>query len=147
MEVLLNDDKQEINQYGCRSKKYIGGNVALQLCALAANILVMIVFAKILSGLAKGAVETRTMQEVVLVVGTVLTLKCICTTMASQMSYLSSREVKKLLREMIYRKLLRLGSTYREKIQTSEIVQVAVEGVAQLETTLVRIFRNFSMQY
>lgn len=130
-----------------RSKKYIGGNVALQWCALAANILVMIVFAIILRGLAKGAVDTRTMQEVVLVVGTVLTLKCICTTMASQMSYLSSREVKKLLREMIYRKLLRLGSTYREKIQTSEIVQVAVEGVAQLETTLVRIFRNFSMQY
>ena len=35
---------------------------------------------------------------------------------------------------MIYRKLLKLGSGYNEKVGTSEIVQVAVEGVDQLET-------------
>lgn len=50
------------------------------------------------------------------------------------MGYLSSQAVKKTLREMIYRKLLRLGTSYKEKVQTSEVVQVAVEGVDQLET-------------
>lgn len=35
---------------------------------------------------------------------------------------------------MIYRKLLKLGNSYHEKVVTSEIVQVAVEGVDQLET-------------
>ena len=35
---------------------------------------------------------------------------------------------------MIYQKLLRLGSSYNEQINTSEVVQVAVEGVEQLET-------------
>lgn len=50
------------------------------------------------------------------------------------MGYLSSKAVKKKLREQIYRKLLRLGSAYREQVQTSEVVQVAVEGVDQLET-------------
>ena len=35
---------------------------------------------------------------------------------------------------MIYKKLLKLGSSYKEKVQTSEVVQVAVEGVEQLET-------------
>ncbi len=35
---------------------------------------------------------------------------------------------------MIYRKLLRLGTSYKEKVNTAEVVQVAVEGVEQLET-------------
>lgn len=41
---------------------------------------------------------------------------------------------KKTLREAIYTKLLKLGAAYKEQIKTSEIVQVAVEGVDQLET-------------
>lgn len=38
------------------------------------------------------------------------------------------------LREKIYEKLLRLGASYNEQVKTSEVVQVAVEGVDQLET-------------
>ena len=50
------------------------------------------------------------------------------------MSYLSSRAVKRTLRERIYGKLLRMGVSYREQVATSEVVQVAVEGADQLET-------------
>lgn len=50
------------------------------------------------------------------------------------MSYLSSKAVKKTLRQKIYEKLLRLGTSYNERVKTSEVVQVAVEGVDQLET-------------
>lgn len=38
------------------------------------------------------------------------------------------------MREKIYRKLLKLGTSYKEQVKTSEVVQVAVEGVDQLET-------------
>ena len=38
------------------------------------------------------------------------------------------------MREKIYSKLLRLGASYNEQIKTSEVIQVAVEGVDQLET-------------
>ena len=61
-------------------------------------------------------------------------VRYVCTTMSSKMSYLSSGAVKKTLREMIYKKLLRLGASYNEQVKTSEVVQVAVEGVDQLET-------------
>ena len=44
------------------------------------------------------------------------------------------KEEKKTLREKIYEKLLRLGASYNEQVKTSEVVQVAVEGVDQLET-------------
>ena len=50
------------------------------------------------------------------------------------MGYLSSKTVKKTLREKIYEKLLRLGASYNGQVKTSEVVQVAVEGVEQLET-------------
>ena len=57
-----------------------------------------------------------------------------CTVGASRMGYLSSKVVKKTLRGAIYDKLLCLGASYSEQVKTSEVVQVAVEGVDQLET-------------
>lgn len=62
------------------------------------------------------------------------------------MSYLSSKAVKKTLREKIYEKLLKLGTSYQEKVQTSEVVQVAVEGVDQLETYFGAYLPQFFMQ-
>ena len=63
-----------------------------------------------------------------------MAIRFLCTILSSKMSYLSSKTVKRVLREMIYKKLLRLGAAYNEQVKTSEIVQVAVEGVDQLET-------------
>ena len=57
-----------------------------------------------------------------------------CARLAGRMSYCSSKAVKKTLRGMIYEKLLRLGPAYQEQTGTSEIVQIAVEGVDQLQT-------------
>ena len=50
------------------------------------------------------------------------------------MSYLSSKKVKQVLRHKIMEKMLTLGSSYNEKVRTSEVVQVSVEGVEQIET-------------
>ena len=61
-------------------------------------------------------------------------IRFVCNILSARMGYLSSKAVKKTLREMIYRKLLRLGTSYKEQANTSEVVQVAVEGVDQLET-------------
>lgn len=53
---------------------------------------------------------------------------------AGHLSYLSSKTVKKVLRDRIYEKLLQLGAGYTGKVSTASVVQVAVEGVEQLET-------------
>ncbi len=52
---------------------------------------------------------------------------------STEASYYASCEVKKHLRSQIYQKLLRLGSTYQQQASTAEIVQMAMEGVDQLE--------------
>ena len=114
------------------SKKYIAGNVICQWFSLVANIAMMGAIAKMLQNLWQDT--GHPMLSTVVVAGVAVVVRFLCSTTASRMGYLSSKEVKQTLRELIYQKLLRLGSSYKEQANTSEVVQVAVEGVDQLET-------------
>lgn len=116
------------------SKKYIAGNVILQWCSLVANIAMMTSITYLLQGLFKKTADKKDIIITVAVAVIAVIIRFICSTMSSKMSYLSSKSVKKTLREMIYKKLLKLGTSYGEQIKTSEIVQISVEGVDQLET-------------
>ena len=87
-----------------------------------------------LQALSVGTVEERQIMLTAVLAGAAVVIRFLSVIVSSRMSYLSSKEVKKTLRQMIYQKLLRLGSSYNEQINTSEVVQVAVEGVEQLET-------------
>ena len=116
------------------SKKYIAGNVVLQWCSLAANIAMMFSITNLFAGLYYGSTSPASLWVTAAVAALALLIRFLCTTGASRMSYLSSKAVKKTLRERIYEKLLRLGASYNEQVKTSEVVQVAVEGVDQLET-------------
>ena len=114
------------------SKKYIAGNVLCQWISLAANITAMAAIADMLRDLCEG--RSVRIGPTAATVAAAVTVRFICATAASRMGYLSSKAVKKTLRQLIYRKLLRLGASYREQANTSEVIQVAVEGVEQLET-------------
>lgn len=115
------------------SKKYIAANVLCQWISLLANITLMAAVARVLAAVIEEP-EAMDVWPVVGVTAFTLVLRFLCTWGSARMGYCSSRTVKKRLREKIYQKLLRLGSTYREQARTSEVVQVAVEGVDQLET-------------
>lgn len=78
--------------------------------------------------------STDTLIRTAILVVVAAIVRGICTIVSLGMSFLVSKTVKKTLREKIYEKLLSLGSAYRENVQTSEVVQVAVEGCEQLET-------------
>ena len=116
------------------SKKYIAGNVAGQWVSLAANITMMAAIAKLLQSLYENTLSSRQLAVTAAAAALAVLVRYVCAVISSRMSYLSSKAVKKTLREMIYNKLLRLGSSYKEQVNTSEVVQVAVEGVDQLET-------------
>lgn len=116
------------------SKKYIAANVALQWVSLAANILIMGVFCRVLAGLYAGAPARGALMRAALLVLAAVVVRIACGVGASRMAFLSSRAVKLRLRGLVYDKLLRLGASYREQVSTGEVVQVAVEGVDQLET-------------
>ena len=116
------------------SKKYIAGNVALQWCSLCANIAMMSAVTALLAALYACSMTQRKIVTTAVIALAAVAVRYGCTVGASRMGYLSSKAVKKTLRGAIYDKLLCLGASYSEQVKTSEVVQVAVEGVDQLET-------------
>ena len=77
----------------------------------------------------------------------VLIIRILCSIKRSvQMSYESSKEVKKKLRYHIYQKLLNLGTSYNENVNKYEIVPIAVEGVNEIRNLFWFIlYHNSSM--
>lgn len=116
------------------SKKYIAANVALQWVSLGANIAMMTGITSFLAKLLEDKIGKGEMVATATLILICVLVRFICALGASKMGYLSSKAVKQVLREKIYSKLLKLGASYNEKVTTSEVVQVAVEGVEQLET-------------
>lgn len=116
------------------SKKYIAGNVICQWISLSANIVLMISITSFLGRLFDKIITVSDFAVLAVIAVLCIAVRFVCTNLASKMSYLSSKSVKKTLREMIFKKLLKLGTSYKEQVKTSEVVQVAVEGVDQLET-------------
>lgn len=116
-----------------RSKRYIAGNVIFQWIGLAANIVMMFAFGFLLERLISRDFDRTAIIVSLVIAAAAILVRCVCIKMASKMSFLSSKEVKHTLREKIYRKLLRLGTSYNEQVSTSAIVQDSVEGVEQLE--------------
>ena len=116
------------------SKKYIAGNVICQWISLAANIVMMFSITRLLAELFQKTADRKIFIITALTAVIAVMIRFVCAALSAKMGYLSSKAVKKTLREKIYQKLLRLGTSYKEQAQTSEVVQVAVEGVDQLET-------------
>lgn len=116
------------------SRKYIAANVTLQWCGLAANVAMMMSVASLLASQLSARASSARLLTTAAVAAAAVLIRWLCTTGAARMSDLSSRAVKKTLRTQIYEKLLRLGASYSEHVSTAEVVQVAVEGVDQLET-------------
>lgn len=116
------------------SKKYIAGNVASQWVSLCSNVVVMGSIANFIGGLAYDKPQINDIILLVLTIAICVAVRFVCTKTSSKMSFLSSKSVKQKLRKMIFEKVLRLGASYNEKVMTSEIVQISVEGVEQLET-------------
>lgn len=125
------------------SKKYIVGNVILQWISLLANIGMMLSITKLLAELFEQTAEMKDIMTTLCVAIAAVLVRFACTVGAAKMGYLSSKAVKKTLREMVFKKLLRLGASYNEKVKTSEIVQVAVEGIDQLETYFAAYLPQF----
>lgn len=115
-------------------KKYIYGNIFFQWINLIANIAMIFLISNFISDTYYGNVtDSKFIKLIVILVIAVLT-RVICNIASSKMSYLSSRKVKQVLRHKLMEKMLALGSSYNEKVRTSEVVQVSVEGVEQIET-------------
>lgn len=116
------------------SKKYIALTVLVQWIRLCANIVMMFILAHILGLILSGTKLTVSLLAPFFAgILFVIIVRYICGVCGSKTSFLASAQVKKVLREKMYKKLVGMGASYHEKVSTSEILQVFVEGVDQLE--------------
>lgn len=115
-------------------KKYIVFQVLWQWFALLCQVLITYAVAMTLDGAVFGTLTEKRLAIYACLGAGGMALRFFCDRQAAQASFAASMDVKRILREQIYRKLLRLGASYREGVSTSEVVQMAAEGVEQLET-------------
>ena len=115
-------------------KKYIYGNIFFQWINLIANIVAIFLISGFISDTYYGNVTDTKLVRLIVILAIAVLTRVICNVASSKMSYLSSKKVKQVLRHKIMEKMLTLGSSYNEKVRTSEVVQVSVEGVEQIET-------------
>lgn len=116
------------------SKKYIIGNIILQWIELCLNTVMIIIVAQTINKLFCQEWYISDLIIPIIIICTTIILRFFTAQYATRMSYLASKTVKQKMREMIYGKLLKLGSKYREQVTTAELVQESVEGVDQLES-------------
>lgn len=125
------------------SKKYIVQNVFWQWLGLVAQIIAILSIGQLLDSTIFGSITGKRIFLTGMICTGVIFLRMISDRKAVQASFSASADVKRILREKIYEKLVRLGSSYKEQISTSEVVQLSVEGVEQLETYFGRYLPQF----
>ena len=115
------------------NQKNIWGMVLTQWVMLIANVVLMLQTATFIAGMVRG--ENLQNQSIGLLVtlAVVGVVRSLMSLLNSKLSFEASKQVKARLRTMVYEKMMRLGSSYKEYFQTSEVVQITTEGVEQLE--------------
>lgn len=115
------------------SKKYIYLSVLFKWMALISQIAIVYASVNLIKLVFEGSFETALVLKQLGVFMLALVLRVASEKLIIKSSYMSSRDVKKILRNKIFDKLERIGSNYSESVSTAEVVQMTTEGVEQLE--------------
>lgn len=126
--------KTRLIQLLSHSKKYIVYTVFWQWISLLAQITAVFTIADLLGHVLNNTLTISHLKSTFLLLLGVIVIRYTCERMSARTSYLASVDVKRILREKIYDKMLKLGASYNEYVSSSEVVQVSTEGIEQLET-------------
>ena len=114
------------------SKKWIAMTVLMNWISIICNILVILFIGNTIDKLINSNLEINYLRYG-LYIGSLLVIRFLANYYSTRFSLNSSSEVKKVLREKIYEKLLNIGVNYNKFISTSSVVQIGVDGVEALE--------------
>lgn len=115
------------------NQKNIWGMVLTQWVMLIANVVLMLQTATFIAGMVRGENLQNQSIRLLVTLAVVGVVRSLMSLLNSKLSFEASKQVKARLRTMVYEKMMRLGSSYKEYFQTSEVVQITTEGVEQLE--------------
>lgn len=115
------------------NQKNIWGMVLTQWVMLIANVVLMLQTATFIAGMVREENLQNQSIRLLVTLAVVVVVRSLMSPLNSKLSFEASKQVKARLRTMVYEKMMRLGSSYKEYFQTSEVVQITTEGVEQLE--------------
>lgn len=126
-----------------QAKKYVFAQVGMQWIAMLCNVVFIVLTAWILEKLFIN--DVANIDILLFISGIIISLciRILCVRKASDYSHSASCNVKDTLRLRLYQKLLDLKGDYQSYVSTSELVQLNVEGVDQLETYFGRYLPQF----
>lgn len=125
------------------NKILVVGMVITQWLSLLANVLLIYTMSDFIMKVFNRQVESKDIYILAITAITVMAVRTVMNSLNSSLSFKASTDVKKRLRQMIFEKLMRLGSGYKEKLQTAEAVQITTEGVEQLEIYFAKYIPQF----
>lgn len=134
-------NKRLIN-YCEESKKYIVLTVLANWISLLCNIGIILIVGDFIGKLFTGdSLGNNTLRLIIL--GMLILIRIAANLSYGHFSHKASEGVKVKLRDGIFGKLTRIGLNYNKVTSTSSVVQVAVEGVEQLEVYFGRYLPQF----
>lgn len=125
------------------AKKYIVYTIWWQWAALLAQVAAVFSIAELVERALQHTLTISFLERVSVTAMLIAAVRYLCERMGTRTSFLACVDVKRILREKLYEKMLRLGTSYREQVASSEVVQVATEGVEQLETYFGKYLPQF----
>lgn len=125
------------------NKILVVGMVITQWLSLLANVLLIYMMSDFIMKVFNRQMESKDIYILAITAITVMAVRTVMNSFNSSLSFKASTGVKKRLRQMIFEKLMRLGSGYKEKLQTAEAVQITTEGVEQLEIYFAKYIPQF----
>lgn len=142
------------------SKKYVGLTVLVNWLAVLCNIGIVIFIGNFINKVYLGekldlsngiftalmsfkVIGNLSLFSVLVLIVALLFIRYMSNKLYARFSNLASANARCTLRDVIYRKLLKLGLDYTSVESTSAIVQVSVEGVEQLEVYFGRYLPQF----
>ena len=117
-----------------QAKPYIYRQVFCQWVALIMNVLFTILLCFLLRQM---FISTLSWYQIIITIFLMFLLfgiRAYVLKKATHYAFQGASLVKKTLRQRVFEKVLSLGSHYQDEVKTSELVQLSVEGINQLET-------------
>ncbi|WP_053955879.1 ABC transporter ATP-binding protein/permease [Inediibacterium massiliense] len=125
------------------SRKWIFLTVLMNWISLLSNVTGILCITNYIQMIYSQGIDfKKSLMTIATLIGVIL-VRFVCNHMAVKFSSKCSQDARISLRDTIYKKLLDLGIHYNEKASSSEIVQVAIDGIERLEIYFGRYLPQF----
>ena len=125
------------------STKYVFQEVILKWLSLLAQIILIGCVSRVISETYYQKLETKQLIIYIAVALFSMFARLVFDRLCTEAAFTASTDVKRVLRNKIYSKLIRLGSGYRQHISSAQITQMMGEGVEQLEIYFGKYISQF----